>query len=116
VSVNPVVAPHQVPVLSNSFSVIISKAHSSAQTSVTFFMLVRCMLACGMNETHTMLQMLSCGWSVIVAAGFQEVYLCYTITTHSVPWLQNIHFVAVPSSYKFYSIFTFITEISILLI
>jgi hypothetical protein len=104
------------------FSVIISKAYSTAQADIMFFTLLRCTLACiyVVNETDGTLQFLFSGWPMVDAAGFQEVCFYHSNTTypvgvcHFVAWLQNTHYVLVLSSYRFHRIYMLITEIFIL--
>jgi hypothetical protein len=75
------------------------------------------MLVFIVNETDIILQLFSSEWPIVVAVGFQEVYFyhgiiaCQVGACHSAAWLQNTHFVVVPSSYRLHSSSIPITEI-----
>jgi hypothetical protein len=65
------VFPHHAAVLTNLVSMIITNAHGVKQADI-FFASVRCTLVFAPNGTDTKLESLSCGWPMLVDAGFTE--------------------------------------------
>lgn len=94
------------------FSVIIREAHNSARATVAFFTWVRYMPIFVVNETDTELQLLSSGWSVIVASVSQNFFV---IAAPPIDWLFSpfCGLFVVLNNYRFHINSILITEITI---